>query len=142
MFTKDLFTRLLVGAAALGALAAFDTLPATASSKGAQVAKGRTSQGRAFGVKLRGDSMKLLAFTAELDCRDGSELLLEEGGFLWTDLSRNGSFSDYQYGKTDKVWFKGRVGARAVRGRVRLSDRWGRIPCKSRWIRFTAKMRH
>lgn len=141
MFVKDVFTRLLVGAVALGAVAAFDTLPASASSEATQVAKGRTSQGRSFRVKVRSDSMRLMPFTAELDCRDGTELLLEEGGFLWTDLSRGGTFSDYQYGKTDKVWFKGRVGARVVRGRMRLADRWGRSPCHSRWIRFIARMK-
>jgi hypothetical protein len=142
MFTKNLFTRLLVGAAAFGALAAFDTLPATAASKSTQVAKGHTSQGRTFRVKLRHGTMKLMPFTAELKCRDGSELLLEEGGFLPTHLKRGGKFSDFQYGKTDKVWFKGRVGARAVQGRMRLTDRWGHSPCKSRWIKFTAKMKH
>lgn len=141
MFKKGLFTRLLVGVAALGALAAFDTLPATASSKSTQVVKGHTSQGRALRMRVRGDSMKLLSFTAELGCRDGSELLLDESGFLVTDLGRGGTFSDFQYGKTDKVRFKGRVGARVVRGRIRVSDRWGRVKCDSHWIKFTAKMK-
>ncbi len=138
---KDLFMRLLIGATAVGALAAFDTMPAAASSKTTQVASGHTSQGRAVRVRVRGNSMKLLLFTAELDCRDGSELLVEESGFLWTDLRAGGSFSDFQSGKTDKVRFRGRVGARAVRGRIRVSDRLGRVKCDSRWFKFTATMK-
>lgn len=105
------------------------------------VLKGRTGQGYAITLKMQGErAFKLLEFDADLQCRDGTELLLEEGGFLTTPLRRNGTFKDVQYGRTDTVWFRGKVTDRAVRGRVRLKDKWGKDnPCASRWIRFNVK---
>lgn len=103
--------------------------------------KGRTAQGYKITLKMQGDkAFKLLEFNADLKCRDGTELLLEEGGFLSTRLRPNGTFKDVQYGRTDTVWFRGKITDQAVRGRIRLKDRWGKKnPCTSRWIRFNVK---
>lgn len=102
---------------------------------------GRTAQGYKITLKMQGENaFKLLDFKADLTCRDGTLLLLEEGGFLNTRIHRGGNFKDVQYGRTDTVWFRGRVTDGAIRGRVRLKDRYGKgNPCKSRWIRFNVK---
>lgn len=134
MFLRIVLSSLLVG----GLLSV--PLAAEAASRGG-VLKGRTSQGYKITLRMQGENaFKLLDFNADLSCRDGTELLLEEGGFLTTRLRANGSFKDVQYGRTDTVWFKGRVTDSAVRGRVRLKDKWGKgNPCTSRWIAFKVR---
>lgn len=120
------------------------TAPLVTGAEGAArgILKGRTAQGYKITLKMQGErAFKLLEFNADLKCRDGSRLLLEEGGFLATHVRRNGTFKDAQYGRTDTVRFKGRVTDGAVRGRVRLEDRYGKkkIRCSSRWIGFHVK---
>lgn len=132
-----MFARLMLSSAlTCGLLLAPLATDAGAAKRG--VLKGRTAQGYKITLKMQGEkAFKLLAFNADLDCRDGTELLLEEGGFLTTALRGNGSFKDVQYGDTDTVWFRGRVTDSAVHGRVRLKDRYGKKnPCTSRWISF------
>lgn len=114
------------------------TAAAEAASRG--TAKGRTAQGYRIKLALRGgDSFKILSFNADLRCRDGTILQLEESGFLPTEVRSNGTFREMQYGRTDKVWIRGRVQGDTVRGQLRLTDRYGKgNPCKSRWIKFRA----
>lgn len=136
-----MFVRLVVGMAlAYGLLAA----PLVGGAEGAKrgALKGSTAQGYKITLKMQGKrAFKLLAFKADLRCRDGSVLRLEEAGFLPTPLRRDGSFKDAQFGRTDTVRFKGRVSRGAVRGRVRLEDKLGKkkVHCGSKWIRFHVK---
>ena len=134
-----MLARLMIcGVMACGLLAA----PMVASAEAKRgVLKGRTAQGYKITLKMQGENaFKLLAFKADLTCRDGTLLQLDEGGFLSTRLRSNGSFKDTQYGRTDTVWFRGKITEKAVRGRVRLKDRYGKKnPCTSRWIRFNVK---
>jgi len=135
MFARLMLSSVLTCGLLLAPLAA----EAAAAKRG--VLKGRTAQGYKITARMQGEkAFKLLEFKADLDCRDGTELLLEEGGFLTTSLRRGGSFKDVQYGRTDTVWFRGRVTEGAIRGRVRLQDSYGKgNPCASRWIKFTVK---
>lgn len=117
-------------------------LTSLAGAAGRTVHRGKTTQGYPMTLRMQGEkSFTLLRFKADLKCRDGSELQLDESGFLPTRLRGNGSFRDTQYGKTDTVRFRGKVTDGAVKGRVRLEDRLGkkRIRCSSKWIGFTVK---
>lgn len=108
----------------------------------AKLFQGKTAQG--FKIKLLGKekAFKIHVFDAELKCSDGDWLLLEEGGFLWTRVSPNGSFKDAQFGRTDSVYFRGRMTERRIRGRLRVTDKLkGGVRCRSRWIRFNATPR-
>jgi hypothetical protein len=113
---------------------------AAADPAAARTLKGRTAQGYAIKFLAKGDSFKIVRFEADLRCRDGSTLILEESGFLWTRTGKAGSFRDAQFGRTDSVYFRGRLGERRIRGRVRLTDRLGKIRCSSRWIKFNATL--
>jgi hypothetical protein len=109
MFARLMLSSVLTCGLLLAPLAA----EAGAAKRG--MLKGRTAQGHKITLKMQGGkAFKLLSFNADLDCRDGTELLLEEGGFLSTPLRPNGSFKDVQYGDTDTVWFRGRVTDNAV----------------------------
>jgi hypothetical protein len=131
----------MVGIAGLFAFASADLgAEAQARAKG-KVAVGKTSQGRGVGVRVNDRAIKMLDFNAELKCRDGSALIVEEGGFLSIDTRRNGSFRDVQYGRTDTVWLRGKVNRNVVRGKLRVTDRWGKIKCNSGWFRFTARIK-
>lgn len=111
-----------------------------AASASSGVLKGRTAQGYRIKVAMRGENwIKLLSFKADLDCRDGTLLQLDEGGFLPSQVRGNGTFREMQYGRTDRVYIRGRVNNSSVRGRLRLTDRYGKgNPCKSQWIEFHA----
>jgi hypothetical protein len=117
-------------------------LSSFAEAAGRSVHRGKTAQGYPLRLAMQGEqSLTLLRFKADLNCRDGSVLQLEESGFLPTRIRGNGSFRDTQFGKTDTVRFRGKVTAAAVRGQVRLEDRFGskRIRCSSKWIKFNVK---
>lgn len=127
----------LIAALAIG------LMPAEGSARGqGKLALGKTSQGRGMGVRVDERTLQMLDFNALLDCRDGSELIVEEGGFLPIRTRPSGYFRDFQYGRTDKVWLRGRVGRSWVRGRLRVTDRWGPVKCNSGWFRFSARLRH
>lgn len=135
--------RLVVsGALALGLVATGSA--ATADSADARLFKGKTGQGYRIKLNVKGNKFKLLRFEADLKCRNGVRLTLIESGFLWTKTRKGGSFRDAQFGKTDSVYFRGRLSNKRLRGRVRLTDKIkkrgakGRVGCKSRWIRFNA----
>lgn len=134
----------VVSVVALLAAAVFEpaAAPAADADRGKpKLARGKTSQNRGIAAKVYGRRLQMLDFNAVLKCRDGSELIVEEGGFLPIDLRAGGRFSDVQYGRTDTVRLRGRVGKSVVRGRLRVQDRWGKTPCDSRWFKFTARDR-
>ncbi len=137
-----MFARLIATSAlALGLIAA-DAAAPTGSAE-ARTFKGKTAQGYRIKLAVKDGKFKILKFEADLRCRDRSILTLIESGFLWTPVRRNGSFRDAQFGRTDSVYFRGRLGERRLRGRVRLTDELqrGKLKCKSRWIRFNARPR-
>jgi len=136
-----MLVRLLVSGAAACGLIATDAA-ALAEPAAARMLKGRTAQGYPIKAVAKGQSFRLIRFEADLRCRDGSILTLIEGGFLWTGTKRDGSFRDAQFGKTDSVYFRGRMSEKGIRGRVRLTDKERGSPrCSSRWISFRATPR-
>jgi hypothetical protein len=133
-----MFVRLIAASAMALGLLASDAAALTDSAE-ARIFKGRTAQGYRIELNVKDRKFKILRFEADLRCRDGSTLTLVESGFLWTPVRRGGSFRDAQFGRTDSVYFRGRLGERRLRGRVRLTDKLRGGPrCKSRWIRFSA----
>lgn len=136
-----MLVRLIVsGAIALGLIAS--EAAALTDSASARMYKGKTAQGYRMKVVAKQRTFRIHVFEVELKCRDGSRLLLEEGGFLWTEVKPNGSFRDAQFGKTDSVYFRGQMTAKRIRGRLRVTDKEKRGPkCASRWIRFNATAR-
>lgn len=125
------------GALALGLVA---TAPAAAAD--AAMFKGKTAQGYQIKIVAKGKAFRIHTFDIDLKCRDGSALLIEEGGFLWTKPKPNGSFRDAQFGKTDSVYFRGKANDKRIRGKVRVTDKEKRGPkCASRWIAFNATPR-
>jgi hypothetical protein len=133
--------RLIAGCAIACGLIASNAV-VLADSASARMLKGKTAQGYPIKIVAKGDAFKIHTFEVDLKCRDGSALLLEEGGFLWTKTKPNGSFRDAQFGKTDSVYFRGRVGKGRISGRLRVTDKEKRGPlCASRWIAFKAALR-
>lgn len=133
--------RLIVGAAIAFGLIASEAA-ALADSASARMYKGKTAQGYRMKVVGKQRMFRIHTFEVDLKCRDGSALQLEEGGFLWTKVKPNGSFRDSQFGKTDSVYFRGRMTEKGVRGRLRVTDKEKRGPmCASRWIAFNATPR-
>lgn len=134
--------RLLVGALMVCALVGAEAAP-VAGAAPKRVYKGKTKQKRPVRLTARGDTIKLRHFKARLKCRDGSILVVDESGFQRTRLRNGGRFHDIQVGSTDEVFFKGRVGSNAVRGKLRVKDRLGKHGprCRSRWIKFGARKR-
>lgn len=113
-----------------------------ATAADAATYKGRTAQGRAIKIASKGRKIKMLRFKAELKCRNGTLLVDDESGFLWTPLRGKGRFKDRQYGSTDTVWFRGRRTKKAITGRLRVTDKLGNgTRCNSGWVKFTAKRR-
>jgi hypothetical protein len=136
-----MLVRLVVGGALALGLVATDAAARAASAE-ARMFKGKTAQGHPMKIAVKERTLRIHVFDVELKCRDGSRLLLEEGGFLWTRVKPGGSFRDAQFGKTDKVYFRGRVSERRIRGRLRVTDKEKRGPmCASRWIAFNATPR-
>lgn len=115
---------------------------AMTDSAAAGLAKGKTAQGYGIKLQVKARTFRIHAFDIELRCRDRTTLLLEEGGFLWTKMKPNGRFRDAQFGKTDSVYFRGRVNERRISGQVRVTDKEKGGPfCASRWIAFNATAR-
>lgn len=131
-----MLVRLVLGGVLALGLLATDTA-AMADSAQARMLKGRTSQGHRIKLVVKQGAFRIHAFDIDLRCRDGSSLLLEESGFLWTRVKPNGSFRDAQFGRTDSVYFRGRAGERQLSGRIRVTDRErGGPKCASRWVGF------
>lgn len=115
---------------------------ASADQAGSDLFKGRTAQGHRIKVVVREKTFRIHVFDIDLKCRDGSELVLIEGGFLWTKTGKGGHFKDAQFGRTDSVYFRGRLNERRIRGRVRVTDKLNNgTRCGSRWIAFNATPR-
>lgn len=115
---------------------------ALADSAEAKLFQGRTAQGHRIKFLVKKNTFKIQRFKADLRCSDGGGLLLDEGGFLWTRVSGGGNFRDAQFGKTDSVYFRGRLSEGRIRGKVRLTDKLKRgVRCRSKWIRFNATPR-
>jgi hypothetical protein len=113
----------------------------TAGAAPKRVYKGSTAQDRNIRIAVQPRSIKILRFKAELRCRDGSILVLDESGFLRTPV-RKGRFHDAQYGRTDEVFIRGTRRKGVVRGRLRVKDKLkGGVRCNSRWIKFTVRAR-
>lgn len=112
---------------------------ASAEPAAAKVFKGKTSQGHRIKSMVKGKAFKIHVFEIDLRCKDGSELVLIEGGFLWTKTGKGGGFRDAQFGRTDSVYFRGKLNQRRLRGKVRVTDRLRNgTRCASRWVNFNA----
>lgn len=134
-----MLVRLIVSGAIACSLIASEAAALTDSAS-ARMYKGKTAQGYRMKVLVKNRTFRIQKFEVQLKCRDGSRLLLEEGGFLWTKVKPNGSFRDAQFGKTDSVYFRGRMTGQRIRGRLRVTDKEKRRPkCASRWIAFTVR---
>jgi hypothetical protein len=138
-----LLRMIVTGVIACGVIAA-DSV-AMADSAAARLFKGKTAQGKRIMLQVREQTFKIHRFDIKLRCRDHSTLLLEEGGFLWTKVNPDGpdgGFKDAQFGKTDSVYFRGRLGERRIRGQVRVTDKEKGGPfCASRWVAFNVAIR-
>ena len=129
--------RLLIGVA-LG-IGLLTTSAAAADSADARMFQGKTGQGYRIKLNVKEPRFKIIRFEADLRCTDGTLLTLIESGFLWTRAGSKGSFRDAQFGRTDEVFFRGRLSENRVQGRVRLTDKLRRgVKCRSKWIRFNA----
>lgn len=133
--------RLIVCGALVCCLFAGDAV-ASADRADAKLFKGKTSQGYRIKIAVREQAFRIHVFDIDLRCRDGSELPVIEGGFLWTKVGTRGGFRDAQFGRTDSVYFRGRLNERRIRGRLRVTDRLrDGTRCASRWIVFNATPR-
>lgn len=132
-----LLRMLVTGLIACGLLAADSA--AGVDQAGARLFKGKTAQGHRIKLQVKEGIFRIHTFDADLRCHDGTSLLIEEGGFLWTKTKPNGHFRDAQFGDTDSVYFRGRLTGRRIRGQVRVTDKGKGEPfCASRWIKFSA----
>ncbi len=136
---NPLSRRALAAVLACGLLSA--SAVATADAAPRRVFKGKTAQKRPVKVAVGGNVLKLLHFKANLRCRDGSTLVVDERGFVPTKIKGNGSFHDVQVGSTDEVFIRGKRRGKVVRGKIRVKDRLrkGGTRCQSKWIKFAAK---
>jgi hypothetical protein len=136
-----MITRLIVCGAIACCLVA-GSAAASADPAAAELFKGKTSQGYRIKVLVREQAFRIHVFDVDLRCRDNSGLTLVEGGFLWTKVGKRGRFKDAQFGRTDSVYFRGRLHERRIRGRLRVTDRLrDGTRCASRWIAFNATPR-
>lgn len=105
----------------------------------ARTFEGKTSQGYGIKVLVKERAFRVHVFQIDLRCRDGSELGLILGGYLWKKVGAAGRFRDAQFGLTDSTYFRGRLRERRIRGRLRVTDRLrDGTRCASRWIGFSA----
>lgn len=133
-----MFLRMIVTGVIAGGLLATSSA-AMAEPAAARLYKGKTGQGHRIKLQVKERTFRIHMFDIDLRCRDGTALLIEEGGFLWTKPKPNGRFHDSQYGKTDSVYFRGRIDERRIRGQVRVTDKERGGPfCASRWVAFSA----
>jgi hypothetical protein len=104
--------------------------------------KGKTIQRRPVRITMRGETLKLRHFTAQLKCKGGASLIVDESGFQRTPL-HGSRFHDVQVGSTDEVFFRGTVHRAVVSGRIRVKDRLrrGGPRCASHWLKFHARLR-
>lgn len=138
-----MFLRIAVSCALVCAVAAVEVAGTAGAKPGknANLVKGKTAQKRPFKATVHKRAIDVKRFVVELRCKDGSRLVLFESGFLPSPL-RKGRVHDYQFGRTDKVWIRGKLKNGTFRGRLRVKDRLGkgknRTRCDSRWVKFKA----
>lgn len=125
-----MFTATCLLVAALAGSAVADTTAGTY--------KGKTAQHRNVKLKVTGKQVKLLNFSIELKCRDGSVLVDAESGFEPSAL-RAGKFKDVQFGSTDAVRFAGKVTGNKATGTLKVTDKVGKVQCSSPNVKFTAR---
>ena len=111
--------------------------PADAAQR--KTLRGKTSQGYKIRAAVKNRSVDILGFKAQLSCRDGSKLVLDESGFLNTPVSKGGGFRDTQYGSSDTVYIRGAVKGHRVRGKLKVKDKIGRVKCRSKWLKFNLR---
>ena len=132
-----LLTTAVLGFAMLATSAA-----AVTDSADARLFQGKTAQGYKIKLNVKEPRFKILRFEADLRCSDGTLLTLIESGFLWTRAGGKGSYRDAQFGRTDDVFFRGRLSENRIQGRVRLTDELRKgVMCRSKWIGFSASGR-
>ncbi|HEU5062058.1 MAG TPA: hypothetical protein VFT79_02760 [Solirubrobacterales bacterium] len=132
----------LIACGAIACCLVAGSAAASAEPAAAKVFEGKTSQGYRIKAVVREQAFRIHVFDIDLRCRDGSELALIMGGYLWTKVGQRGSFRDAQFGRTDSTYFRGRLNERRLRGRMRVTDRLrDGTRCASRWIRFSATPR-
>lgn len=100
--------------------------------------KGKTAQHRKVTLKVSAKQVKLMNFSIELKCRDGSILVDAESGFEPSAL-RGGKFKDTQFGSTDTVRFAGKVKGTKATGTLKVTDKVGKVRCTSPNVKFTAR---
>lgn len=61
---------------------------ASADRADAKLFKGKTSQGYRIKAQVRDQAFRIHVFDIDLRCRDGSELALIMGGYLWTKVGK------------------------------------------------------
>ena len=136
-----MIVRLIVGGAVVCGLLTTNAA-ALADNASARMFKGKTAQGYPIKLVAKERKFKLVRFEADLKCKGGGLLTLVESGFLWTPTGKTGSFRDAQFGNGDSVYFRGKMSAKRLRGRVRLINKErGEPRCHSRWISFNATPR-
>ena len=99
------------------------------------VLKGRTAQHRGIRFGLRSGHVDLKHVTVKLRCKGGDILIDDESGFAPSPL-KGGRVNDFQVGSTDRVWIRGHLRGRSLRGTIRVRDRWGHHACDSGWVGF------
>ena len=119
-------------------VSAFASIVQAATAKSGRASlRGRTAQHREIRFGLRPGHVDLKHVTVRLRCRGGDVLIDEESGFAPSPF-RGARVRDLQIGSTDRVWIRGRLRGRSLRGTIRVRDHWGRLPCDSGWVRFHA----
>ncbi len=135
--------RLVIGALLVCALVVAAEGAPFAGAAPKRLYKGKTAQKRTVRITQRGHSLKLRHFTAQLRCKGGARLIVDESGFKRTRIRNGGKFNDVQVGNTDEVFFRGAVRGKLVHGKIRVKDRLHkRGPrCASKWVGFRARLR-
>lgn len=132
----------LIACGAIACCLTAGSAAASADPAAASLFEGKTSQGYRIKVQVREQAFRVNLFDIDLRCRDGSELPLIMTGYLWKKVGGNGAFRDAQFGLTDATYFRGRLGERRIRGKLRVTDRLrDGTRCASRWIGFDATPR-
>lgn len=106
---------------------------------GHAVYRGKTSQKRSIQISASPSRITLIRFKVKLLCRDGSLLFGDASDFEPTPLNPGGHFANAQYGKTDVISWKGRIGKGRITGVLRVKDRLANgVRCDSQSVRFVA----
>lgn len=129
-------------AIALTALCCPLALSASSTSAGAAQGErytGKTAQKFTITLSVGERRIQMLRFKIRLRCRDGSLLFDDLSDFEPARLKRGGRFSDLQFGPTDEVIARGRVGKGRVSGKLRVRDKLANgVPCDSGAVGFSA----